>query len=423
MSTLDQVPETTDSVTLASEQNVPATKKLASPAAKKEPEAEKLWTDALQRDLDSILSVGEECISESELKSLLLAKRDIGFNLYDGFEPSGRMHIAQGVFKAMNVNKCTSSGGTFVFWVADWFALMNDKMGGDLEKIRVVGEYLQQVWKAAGMNLENVVFKWASEEITDKADKYWPLMLDVARRFNVTRIKKCCQIMGRLEGALTTAQILYPLMQCTDVFFLKADICQLGVDQRKVNMLAREYCDFAKIKRKPVILSHHMLYGLKQGQEKMSKSDPDSAVFMEDAAEDVERKIRYAYCPTKEETSAESVSAVDDAGKESMNLSQDNLKNPCLDYVRHIIFAPPGATFTAGGTTFTDFTAVRDSFLGGTLSEGELKTGLTDELNRLLEPVRLHFTENEYAKDLLAKVEQFKKEGSPLQTYSSPGSS
>ena len=50
--------------------------------------------------------------------------------LYDGFEPSGRMHIAQGSFKAMNVNKCTAAGGTFIFWVADWFALMNDKMGG-----------------------------------------------------------------------------------------------------------------------------------------------------------------------------------------------------------------------------------------------------------------------------------------------------
>ena len=34
-------------------------------------------------------------------------------------------------------------------------------------------------------------------------------------------------------------------MQCTDIFFLKADICQLGLDQRKVNMLAREYCDYA----------------------------------------------------------------------------------------------------------------------------------------------------------------------------------
>ena len=29
------------------------------------------------------------------------------------------------------------AGGTFIFWVADWFALMNDKMGGDLDKIKV----------------------------------------------------------------------------------------------------------------------------------------------------------------------------------------------------------------------------------------------------------------------------------------------
>ena len=73
-----------------------------------------------------------------------------------------------------------------------------------------------------------------------------------------------------------------PPPKCTDIFFLRADICQLGVDQRKVNMLAREYCDAAGIKLKPVILSHHMLYGLKEGQAKMSKSDPDSAIFMED---------------------------------------------------------------------------------------------------------------------------------------------
>lgn len=45
---------------------------------------------------------------------------------------------------------------------------------------------------------------------------------------------------------------------------------------KQVNMLAREYCDMTKpkIKFKPVILSHHMLAGLKEGQAKMSKSDP-----------------------------------------------------------------------------------------------------------------------------------------------------
>ena len=57
------------------------------------------------------------------------------FYCYDGFEPSGRMHIAQGIMKSLNVNKITDAGGIFIFWVADWFAQLNNKMGGDLEKI------------------------------------------------------------------------------------------------------------------------------------------------------------------------------------------------------------------------------------------------------------------------------------------------
>jgi tyrosyl-tRNA synthetase len=387
---------------------------MAKGSKQEPPKPPRDWTPELQQDYERILTIGEECISETELKGLLLSKGrgsdQAGFNLYDGFEPSGRMHIAQGVFKAMNVNKCTAEGtnSTFVFWVADWFALMNDKMGGDLDKIKTVGEYLIEVWTAAGMNLDHVEFKWASEEISNNADKYWPTMLDVARRFNITRVKKCCQIMGRLEGSLTASQILYPLMQCTDVFFLKANICQLGVDQRKVNMLAREYCDAAKIKNKPIILSHHMLFGLKAGQEKMSKSDPDSAVFMEDSAEDVERKIMNAYCPTEEEKEE-----AQDTGKESMHLVEDKIKNPCLDYIQHIIFSPPGATFTAGDKTYTDFAEVRSKFLAGEISENVLKQGLISALNALLEPVRNHFTNNERAKNLLALVQQYKNEKLP----------
>ena len=60
------------------------------------------WTPEMQTDFDRILSVGEECISATELRGLITAKgrgsdpnAAAGFNLYDGFEPSGRMHIAQ----------------------------------------------------------------------------------------------------------------------------------------------------------------------------------------------------------------------------------------------------------------------------------------------------------------------------------------
>ena len=84
-------------------------------------------------------SVGEECIQDDELRNLL-DKKPVPV-CYDGFEPSGRMHIAQGVMKCLNVNKLTRAGCHFKFWVADWFALMNNKMGGDLKKIQKVGAW------------------------------------------------------------------------------------------------------------------------------------------------------------------------------------------------------------------------------------------------------------------------------------------
>ena len=83
-------------------------------------------------------------------------------------------------------------------------------------------------------------------------------------------------------------------MQCNDIFFLDIDVCQLGIDQRRVNMLAREYAD--QLPEKPIIVSHSMISGLVEGQEKMSKSNPDSAIFMEDSAEDVDKKIKKAFC-------------------------------------------------------------------------------------------------------------------------------
>jgi tyrosyl-tRNA synthetase len=128
--------------------------------------------------------------------------------------------------KAVNVNRITSAGGIFIFWVADWFALLNNKMDGDLNKIRIVGRYFVEVWKAAGMNLQNVQFLWASDEINKRADEYWPLVIDIARKNTISRIKKCSAIMGREEGDdVPTSHILYPCMQCADIFFLKADMC------------------------------------------------------------------------------------------------------------------------------------------------------------------------------------------------------
>mmetsp|Transcript_33843 Transcript_33843/g.54846 ORF Transcript_33843/g.54846 Transcript_33843/m.54846 type:complete len:393 (+) Transcript_33843:262-1440(+) len=338
----------------------------------------------------SVLSIGEECVRPDELRQLLLKKPQP--ICYDGFEPSGRMHIAQGVFKAINVNKLTKAGCKFIFWIADWFALLNNKMGGDLEKIRKVGQYFIEVWKAVGMDMTNVEFMWAADEINKRPNEYWLTVMDIARRNNLPRIKRCCTIMGRDDSDdMPAAQIFYPCMQCADIFFLKADICQLGLDQRKVNMLAREYCDDIKRKLKPIILSHHMLPGLKEGQAKMSKSDPSSAIFMEDTEQEVNTKIKGAFCPPQ--------------------IVKDN---PCLEYVNYIVLGKLGhfkvvrSPENGGDKTYNTFEEIAVDYESGALHPGDVKDSLKRSLNEILEPVRRHFKENTEARQLLETIKKYK---------------
>nr|TKS17175.1 hypothetical protein D5086_0000020060 [Populus alba] len=343
---------------------------------------------SLEERFQLVRSVGEECIQEDELRNLL-EKKPLPI-CYDGFEPSGRMHIAQGVMKTINVNKLTKAGCKMKIWIADWFAQLNNKMGGDLKKIKTVGEYLIEIWKAVGMDIDGdkVEFLWSSDEINSRAHEYWPLVMDIARRNKLPRIMRCVQIMGRSEqDELTAAQIFYPCMQCADIFFLKADICQLGMDQRKVNVLAREYCDDIKRKNKPIILSHHMLPGLQQGQEKMSKSDPSSSIFMEDEEVEVKTKIKKAYCPP-----------------------QIVEGNPCLEYIKHIVF-PWFNKFkvernpeNGGEKIYESFEELVSDYESGGLHPGDLKPALAKALNMILQPVRDHFSKDPKAKDLLKRV-------------------
>jgi tyrosyl-tRNA synthetase len=109
----------------------------------------------------------------------------------------------------------------------------------------------------------------------------------------------------------------------------------------------------------------------------------------------------------------------EDAGKESMHLTKDKLKNPILDYIQHIVLSPPGSSFTCGtatspdGQVFTKYEEVKASFLNGDITPDQLKKGLISSLNELLQPVRDHFTNNENAKRLLDLVREFKKTTAP----------
>ena len=67
-----------------------------------------------------------------------------------------------------------------------------------------------------------------------------------------------------------------------------------------------------KKKLPPVIISHHMVMGL-DGSDKMSKSNPDNAIFMDDMAHDVKGRLK------------------------KLVTGKDIEKNPLLDWAKHIV--------------------------------------------------------------------------------------
>lgn len=383
----------------------------------------------------SKVGIGGEITKPEELKPLFQRKVHPDHPVaYDGFEPSGRMHIAQGLLRSMNVNYLTQGGVKFVFWVADYFALMNLKLGGDIKKIQDCGKYMIEVWKACGMDLTNVEFVWASEFIHAYHENYWFNVLQVAMKNNIRRVKRCGMIMGReASDQLMTSQLFYPCMQCNDVFQLRCDITSLGMDQRKVNMLAREYCDTQdttgllkylgtnkKGKRyKPVILSHHMLAGLTG--VKMSKSDPDSAIFMEDTAKDVTRKVRKAWCPPGVLT--ETRIQKNGEGKDVEVV----YTNGCMEYLKYIVFPKSGhldVKFkdpSKEAKRYTDYESLEADFLSGALHPGDLKPALSSALNLLLDPVRAHFRNDPNAKALLGKIKRYMAERAAAKNASKKG--
>ncbi len=355
---------------------------------------------SVDEKIELIKSFAEEIINEDELRELFKTKKEI--IAYDGFEPSGQIHIAQGLLRVITVNKMTSLGIKFKFWVADWFGMLNNKLGGDLKKIRIVGDYFIEVWKACGLDMKNVEFIWASDFIK-KHPEYWETVLKLSMNSTINRIMRCGQIMGREESTGNpAAQILYPLMQAADIHHLKADIAQLGLDQRKVNMLARDI--FPKIGLKPPIaVHHHMLLGLqhketkgmssvdKKIELKMSKSKPETAIFMTDTKEDIFRKFKKAYCPEKQEED-----------------------NPILEYAKYIVFEKYDKITLerdekfGGNLKINSYGELRDLFVKGDIHPMDLKNAIAKYINELLEPVRKHFEKNKKAKELYSIVKNFK---------------
>ncbi len=353
----------------------------------------------LETRLRLIRQVGEEIITESELRTLLEVKANP--TAYDGFEPSGLAHIPFGVLRAINIEDLQKAGVRVKLWIADWFAWVNNKMGGDLEKIQQVGKYFIEVWKAAGVDMKKVDILWTSDAAQN--EEYWKKVVTVAQNVTLSRSRRAITIMGRTSKELIqTAQLFYPMMQVADIFWLDVDICQLGLDQRRANILAREVADKLRWKR-PVAVHHHMLVGLQGMREaegfdenahvdqeiasKMSKSRPETSIFVHDSFEEIQKKVGSAFCPPKEVTN-----------------------NPVLEYCKYVVFRKTRSLRVerpekyGGAVEFQKYGELENAYRSGALHPTDLKNAVGIALDQIVKPIRDHFLKDPSARKLYKYV-------------------
>jgi len=108
---------------------------------------------------------------------------------------------------------------------------------------------------------------------------------------------------------------------------------------------------------------------------KMSKSIPNSAVFIHDSPDEIRKKMRKAFCPEKE------------VGF-----------NPVLDWAKYLIFRDKKSKLVVerpakfgGNVTYRSYEDLERDFAKGKLHPMDLKNSVAEALVVLLEPARRHF--------------------------------
>jgi len=327
----------------------------------------------IETRLNLIIRNTAEVIERDELRTLFENQEHP--RGYIGFEPSGYPHIGQVLITAAKIRDMEDAGVEMTIYLADWFAYINEKMGGVMENIVTCGDLLKECFLGAGVDSGKTRFIHSTDIVKDP--EYWKLVLDVGQCATLSRVARSLTIMGRQEGDEKThvSKYVYPLMQVADIFYMDLDIAYAGMDQRKAHMLMRDIAE--KLRRKKAVCVHTPLISSLAGagrmdtDAKMSKSKPESAIFVHDSDAEIMKKISRGYCP-------EGVIE----------------NNPIMEIVEHIIFPYLGRikiereSRFGGDVEYTDFSELKKDYLERKVHPMDLKRCVGGYVISLVAPIR-----------------------------------
>jgi len=324
----------------------------------------------------------EEIVTSDELMEML--KTNSKPKHYIGLEISGFLHLGSLISTGFKINDFIKAGINCTVFLADWHTLINDKLRGDWDIISKVSKYYADAFKLVCPGIKIVL----GSELYDSKKEYWFEFVKFTKHMSLARTMRTLTIMGRSENEekIDLAKLLYPPMQAVDIHFLDLDIVHAGMDQRKIHMLVREI--FPKMKWKvPVAVHHKLLPGLSEPSDaskeskipgKMSKSDPNSGIFIHDSDDEIKSKIKKAWCEEG---------------------NTDN--NPLLEITKNVIFHEFNEISVerpekfGGNITYTDSSQLELDFSQKKLHPSDLKQTVSNYLIKIISPTREKLTINE----------------------------
>src|SRR5437588_12502389 len=104
------------------------------------------------------------------------------------------MHIGQGLVCASKIQDLIKAEFHFIIFLADWHSMINNKFGGDLEKIRTVGRYYKDCFTALGSPENKAEYIWVSE-LAERPD-HWEKVFSIHVR---TTPQGALQARNRLD--------------------------------------------------------------------------------------------------------------------------------------------------------------------------------------------------------------------------------
>lgn len=358
---------------------------------------------------------GQEAQLDQEIKVLVEEANKSGklIRHYIGYEISGILHFGNNTYQMLKVAKLQQAGVECIIWLADYHTKINKKLDGKMSTInKVAHEYFEPVFRKTidncGGDSSKLVVLYALDEYFKKNENglsFWDFEFEVEEHLSVNRVLRSLSIAGKEAGSESDYKLTrYPGMQAADVFWHQTHLVQSGLDQRKIYVSCRDMAEkldpefqlkIGEKTVKPITMFTKLLLGMLPPQvstnidgsteeaiSKMSKSRPDSAIFEHDSLEEIQRRLRKAYCPII------NVEDLEDSKKEKLET------NPLLNWCENLIY-PAGKSISVirpekfgGNKTYTNFQEIKTDYLESNLHPLDLKNAVATTLAEWFGPIR-----------------------------------